>query len=197
VANNFDSTKVLAGRDIDLHYQAWDADVVLPLNSVDWEDHDWGGAWALLGATTDGLRFRASATYQRINVDQTVYPVAQIPQEANIALAANLAEITPEHLQLSAGMGEVDLSDPAAEDLIIGPDLTPQFYSVGADIRSPVGGGGTVRIFLPKAQPVGQSEVAVTVGAAGAIAFEAQAFPDTDRAETLVAQFRRILGTVS
>lgn len=190
-----DQTKIMATRDTRLYVEPFLTGNALPADTVLWGTA-WGGSWVDEGYTIGGLHFRASVQRTEIKVDQEVDPVFRIPTGRDMGITTNLAEITAAHIKTATGMGAITTVAAISgtrghDDLVIGSSLAETYNSVGADVLAP--DGEAFRLFLKKALIVGSPTIDLAPEAAGQIAFDAAALPDTSVVPTLIAIIRDVI----
>ena len=184
------AAQVVAGRDIIVYSEPFNAANSFPANTIAWGT-TWGGAWVDLGYTRDGLRFRMSVQRQLINVDQVVDPVLRIPTGRDVSMETRLAQITARNLSDATGQGTV-VTTGNQEDYIVAGTITDQYVTVGFDVRNP-GDLLPIRIVGWRGLVQADVELAFNVTEAATIQFNVGLLPDTTAVPTRVAQFRDVI----
>src|SRR5262249_10090050 len=130
-----DQTQVVAGRNLIVYTEAWNAANTFPSNTIAWGT-PWGGSWVDKGFTRDGLHVRLAVQRQDILVDQQVDPVLRIPTSRDITMETRLAQISMSNLSDATGQG-TPVTTTGQVQLDISGTIIDQFITTGYDILNP------------------------------------------------------------
>src|SRR6185295_3802440 len=169
----------LATRDLWMQYRAYSTANTFPADSVG-VGTAWGSGWIILGYSTGGIEFNAQSDYNELKVDQTPVAIINVAIGQTVELASNLVEITVPTLQLATGQGTIGTSAGTAghTQLDIAGNPTITYYGVGADAQ--MQDGYPLRVFLPRAQSVGQVQAQINAEQLSQIAARFRATPDAN-----------------
>lgn len=191
-----DTTAVVATREFWTWSAPWaSATNDIPADTVDW-GADWAASWVARGYNTGGLGANANLQRGTINVDQEFDPITRPVTSRAITLETNLAELTPANLQLASGMGTLTAVAQGSgtrgnNDLMIGSDISDQYYSWGYDIKQP--DGEAFRFVVFKGLATGSPNIKVTPDAPAAVALQVTALPDSSWSPTRIMRVRDVL----
>lgn len=188
-----DTTKVVYGvaRVFTDTYDSTSAAAMPDPNSAD--QNAPSGTAVELGLTQDALEFRASVEYAEIMADQLFDAIARPPESRDFGISGNLIEVTPDNMKAALGQGTTSsvaagASAMGEETIVFTGDISESFTQVFVDFDNP-GSGEFGRLWIPKAQPMGQ--ISSTFGnrtEAVQVAFDFAGLPHTAMDPITVAQ---------
>jgi hypothetical protein len=196
-----DALLVIQTRNFWAYSVPFDTNNALPLDTVDFGE-DWGTVsgmpepWALQGYTDGGLHFGTDITRTDVTVDQSLDPVLRPATARSATMSFNLAEVSPEKIQLSTGQGEITSLAPIAgtkghDDLDIGSTIEDVFVSLGFDIQTQ--SLEPLRFLGYRCQMSGTMAMDFTVDAKALVPVEATLLPDTSVSPARVAKIRQVI----
>lgn len=184
-----DQTQVVAGRNIIVYTEPWATANNFPSDSILWGTA-WGGAWVDKGYTRGGLRVRMNVQRANILVDQVVDPVLRIPQQRDLQMITNLAQLNASNLADATGQGSVT-ANGATMDLDVSGVIVDQYLTTGFDVLNP-GDNKAMRVVGWKGFVQGDVELAFNVTEAAQIAFTVNVVPDTSSVPARLMKYRDI-----
>lgn len=173
----------------------------LPPDTVVWGD-PWSTVatmpkpWVLQGYTDGGLHFATDITRADVTVDQSLDPVMRPATARSATMSFNLAEMSPEKIQLASGQGTLTttapiIGTPGHNELLIGSLITDVFLSIGFDIQTQ--DLQPFRIIGYRCQMSGSMTIDFTVDAKALVPIEATLLPDTTVSPARVAKLRDVI----
>lgn len=156
--------------------------------------------WILQGYTDGGLHFATDITRADVTVDQSLDPVMRPATARSATMSFNLAEMSPEKIQLASGQGTITTLAPAVgtaghNDLLIGSVITDVFVSIGFDIQTQ--DLQPFRIIGYRCQMSGSMTVDFTADAKALVPIEATLLPDTTVQPARVAKIRDVIAPLA
>jgi hypothetical protein len=184
-----DATQVVAGRNIIVYTEPYNAANAFPSNAIVWGT-TWGGAWTDKGFTRDGLHVRMNVQRQPIQVDQQVDPILRIPTQRDLEMQTRLAQISMQNLSDSTGQGTVTASG-SNFDYVVSGTIVDQFITTGFDILNP-GDLQPIRVVGWRGFVQGDVQLDFNVTDAAQIQFSVAIVPDTGTVPARIMTFRDI-----
>jgi hypothetical protein len=192
---------VLQTRNFWAYEVAYNALNQLPPDTINWGE-EWATAgtmpipWDLQGYTDGGLHFGTDVTRADVTVDQSLDPVMRPATARSATMSFNLAEMTPQNIQLGSGQGTFSTLAPGAStkghnDLDIGSVINDVFVSLGFDIQQQ--DGQPLRIIGYRCQMTGTMAIDFTSDAKAMVPVEATLLPDTSVTPARVAKIRDVI----
>lgn len=172
------------------------AEATLPDDTVDY-NAEWPG-FEDLGYTNGGIGTTISVDRGTINVDQLFQPVQRPITGGAVRFDTNLAQFSPENLQMAAGVGT--FADPVAPgagtrghtEFTIGAEFEENEYTVAFEALQR--NGEAFRALIGRAQVISSPNPRLGQADANAqIAFEVEALPADDPTDHELAYFRSII----
>lgn len=194
-----DASAVVAGRDFLVWTKPWATANVLPAATVAWGTTP-GTGWVDAGLTSGGLNASINIPRTDVRVDQLLDPVFRIPTGRDMRLTTDLAEMTPENLNVAAGLGDITVVAPGSgtkgtHTLAIGASVTETYTSIFYDILVP-GRNEAFRIMAYKTLSVGNINMQFRDTTAATIHVEAAALPDTSTTPTRIMSVQEVLAAL-
>ena len=196
-----DALQVLQTRNFWAYTVPFNTNNDLPADTVNWGTA-WGtivpmpAPWVLQGYTDGGLHFGTDITRADVTVDQSLDPVMRPATARSATMSFNLAEMSPDKIQLASGQGTLTTLAPIVgtkghTDLAIGSVITDVFVSVGFDIQTQ--DLEPFRIIGYRCQMSGTMAIDFTVDAKAMVPIEATLLPDTTVSPARVAKIRDVV----
>lgn len=193
-----DQTRVIAGRNFAVFGADWASGNAMPADTVLFGT-SWGGTFANLGYTVDGLHIAMGIERTEVRVDQELDPVMRIASGRDIRFTTSLAEMSAANIKLTSGMGAITTVAAGVarghDQLDIGSAVTEQFKSVGYDVLNP-GDSEVFRFMVWKGLPVGSPTIDITPEDPAQLALEVAAVPDTSSTPTRIVSIRDVIPIV-
>jgi hypothetical protein len=198
-----DALQVLQTRNFWAYTVPFNTNNDLPLDTIAWGAvGGWGTVgtmplpWVLQGYTDGGLHFGTDITRADVTVDQSLDPVMRPATARSATMSFNLAEMSPDKIQLASGQGTLTTTAPSTgvkghTDLAIGSVITDVFVSVGFDIQTQ--DLEPFRIIGYRCQMSGTMAIDFTVDAKAMVPIEATLLPDTTVSPARVAKIRDVV----
>jgi hypothetical protein len=178
----YDKNNVIQSRDITVYSKPYLPTPALPANTVT-SATAWTSPYAKRGWTDGGAGFSTEQSFAGVNVDQIPDALYYIGGARAVRLNAALAELDPDNIQLTAGMGEVTVT-PGDEDtlgqselVVTSGESTAEINTWGLNISQPIN-GLPFRVLIPQGQSTGNIASTISPTQKGLANLVVQALPD-------------------
>lgn len=183
------AANALRSRDFIVYVAAYSSTNAMPADSA-WGTAP-GGTFRDLGGTDGNIGFNIATQYEDVHFDQSIDPIAVIATGRDIHMTANVAEFTPQNLQVATGQGT--LTTVAASSGVRGHTSFKMDNTIGItyqsalfDVKHALGDTESIRFFGRRGQV--RTAVNGTIGATATLVLptDFQFFPDPNNSNEVL-----------